>query len=128
MNKTCADCIRYEVCEAVWETYGISKVCPSQCGCFKDKSRFIDLPCAVDDVVYTYKREWRKEDGIVPYQITNITITQNKKGIWTKKYRAMQLINGKTIDWQVNFSFDELGKTVFLTKEDAEKALKGGAE
>lgn len=83
-------------------------------------------PCKVGDVVYDYLHKWKKEDGITPYQITNITITQNKKGIWTKKYRAMQILDGKTIDWQINFSFDDLGKTVFLSREEAEAALKGG--
>jgi hypothetical protein len=60
----------------------------------------------------------------MPYQITNITINQNKKGVWTKKYRAMAVENGKTIDWQLNFEFDAIGKTVFLTREEAEKALE----
>ena len=81
-------------------------------------------PCKVGDIVYTYTHFWRKEDGISPYQITNITLTQNKKGIWTKKYRAMEVQNGKTIDWQLNFEFDAIGKTVFLAREEAEKALE----
>lgn len=51
-------------------------------------------------------------------------ISQNKKGEWTKKYRAMLLRNGKTIDCQLNFKFDDIGKTVFLTKEEAEKELE----
>ena len=80
-------------------------------------------PCKVGDTVYYYLHPWREEDGIAPYQITNITITQNKQGVWTKKYRAMQILNGKTIDHQLNFAFDEIGKTVFLTREEAEKAL-----
>lgn len=84
----------------------------------------IALPCKVEDTVYSWKHYWDKEGDIVPYQITNITVTQNKKGVWTKKYRAMQVINGKTIDWQLNFAFDEIGKTVFPTREKAEKALK----
>lgn len=89
-------------------------------------------PCKVGDIAYSYTHSWRKEDGIwrkedgiSPYQITNITITQNKKGEWTKKYRAMEVKNGKTIDNQLNFAFDEIGKTVFLTREEAEQALKG---
>ena len=72
-------------------------------------------PCKVGDIVYTTL--WH-------YEITNITITQNKKGVWTKKYRAMKVVNGKTIDWQLNFAFDDIGKTVFLTKEEAEMKLK----
>jgi hypothetical protein len=81
-------------------------------------------PCKVGDVVYAPHWHWGTyiKGDIMPYQITNITITQNKKGEWTKKYRAMEIKNGKTIDWQLNFEFDELGKTLFLTREEAEKA------
>lgn len=83
-------------------------------------------PCKVGDIVYTAHWHWGTyiKGDIMPYQITNITITQNKKGVWTKKYRAMEVQNGKTIDWQVNFEFDAIGKTVFLTREEAEKALE----
>lgn len=82
-------------------------------------------PCKVGDIVYSSGYDWQKaKDVVTPYQITNITITQNKKGIWTKKYRAMRVLNGKTIDCQLNFEFDAIGKTVFLTKEEAENALK----
>lgn len=57
-----------------------------------------------------------------------MTDTQNKKGVWIKKYRAMRILNGKTIDRQLNFAFDEIDKTVFLTPEEAEKALEGYKE
>jgi hypothetical protein len=82
------------------------------------------LPCRVGDTVYSLLYWWDKDSGIVPYQIKNLTMTQNQKGEWTKKYRAMQLKNGKTIDWQLNFDFDMLGKTVFLSREEAENVLK----
>ena len=82
-------------------------------------------PCKIGDVVYIRNKSWHiEQDGISSYQITNMTITQNKKGVWTKKYRAMYLLNGKTIDSQINFSFDDIGKTVFLTREEAEQKLK----
>lgn len=82
-------------------------------------------PCKVGDMVYSFGYDWQKaKDVIAPYQITNITITQNKKGVWTKKYRAMRVLNGKTIDTQLNFEFDEIGKSVFLTREEAEKSLE----
>lgn len=44
---TCKDCVHYEVCEAL-EKNGISRIYPSLCGCFKDKSKFIELPCKVE--------------------------------------------------------------------------------
>lgn len=82
------------------------------------------VPCKVGDTVYSLLLWWDKESGIVPYQITNFIITENKNGEWTQKYRAMQLKNGKTIDWQLNFDFNMLGKTVFLTRAEAEAKLR----
>lgn len=90
----------------------------------EEQEKLLSLPCKVGDIVF-YKDEystWRT--GIESYQITNIMISQNKKGEWTKKYRAMMLLNGKIIDVQLNFSFNDLCKTVFLTKEEAESALE----
>lgn len=88
----------------------------------EERDKLIRLPCKIGNIVYNYNPYTTIHTGIQPYEITNIMISQNKKGEWTKKYRAMLLINGKTIDWQMNFKFDDIGKTVFLTKE-AEKAL-----
>lgn len=90
------------------------------------EGKIVELPCAVGNIVYAPHWHWGTyiKGEIMPYQITNITITQNKKGEWTKKYRAMEVQNGKTIDWQLNFEFDAIGKTVFLTREEAEKALE----
>lgn len=84
----------------------------------------IVLPMKIGDAVWTYRRRWRPEEGVAPYQITNLTITQNKKGVWTKKYRAMWFFDGKTWDVPFDFSFDDIGKTVFTTRESAENALK----
>lgn len=119
MSK-CENCIHEQVCNGnvVIDQF------KGECDHFKDKSLIVELPCKVVDVVYAPLMKWMwKDDIIVPYQITNIIITQNKKCEWVKKYRAMQYENGKTIDWQINFAFDEIGKTVFLTKEDAERKL-----
>lgn len=82
-------------------------------------------PCKIGDVVYIRNKSRHiPQGGISSYQITNLTITQNKKGVWTKKYRAMYLLDEKTIDIQLNFEFDDIGKTVFLTREEAEQKLK----
>lgn len=95
-----------------------------------EQGKILELPYAVGDIVYAPHWHWGTylKGDIMPYQIANITITQNKKGKWTKKYRAMEVQNGKTIDWQLNFEFDEIGKTVFLAREQAEKALAERSE
>lgn len=59
----CKDCIHYDVCKCVNskvdEMYGNRNGTQYGCGYFKDKSRFIDLPCNVGDEVVingeTYK-------------------------------------------------------------------------
>lgn len=86
----------------------------------EEQGLLIKLPCKVGDVVYHEKPYTSIHTGIQAYQITNIMISQNKKGEWTKKYRAMLLLNGKIIDSQINFSFDDIGKTVFKTIEGIE--------
>lgn len=52
---TCKDCVHYEVCESL-EKNGISRIHPSQCEFFKDKAKFIDLPCKVGDKVFIIGR------------------------------------------------------------------------
>jgi hypothetical protein len=89
-----------------------------------ENGTLVELPCKVGDKVYAPHWHFGEWDKIVPYQITNITITQNKKLEWTKKYRAMELVEGKTTDWQLNFAFDEVGNKVFLTKAEAEAKLR----
>lgn len=98
-----------------------------------EQGKIVELPCKVGDIVYAPHWHWGTyiKGDIMPYQITNITITQNKKGVWIKKYRAMEVQNGKTIDWQLNFEFDAIGKTVFLDRATAEaklRELKGAGE
>lgn len=116
---TCKDCLHVDVCDGALFDHR-----DEACSDFADKSQFIEIPYKIGSVVYSSYGRWRKESGIVPYQITNLTITQNKKGKWAKKYRAMWLLDGKTRDRSVNFDFDEIGQTVFLTREDAEAALR----
>jgi hypothetical protein len=83
----------------------------------------VELPLNIGDVVYA-SRMWDENGAFLPYQITCLTITQNKKKEWRRNYRAFRLINGKTIDSYVSFSFDEIGKEVFLTIEEAERYAK----
>ena len=109
MNKTCADCIHYDLCLPNSQAYGFKmKVCVK----FKDKSRFIELPCAVGDVVYFIDTCRTAED-------------------YGKKFINSSRVKRISIDNEFAVLHDHsviLFENLFLTKEDAEKALKGGAE
>ena len=78
---------------------------------FKDRSKFVELPCKVGDTVYlipTYNR--KPYCGVVEDEVQMIGITS--RGIHIK---------GRN-----NHEFNKmymLGKTAFLTKEEAEQAL-----
>lgn len=70
--KTCEDCIHYEVCEGyiptdldkdIWDlcAQGKSDEIPNidkRCSSFKDKSRFIELPCSIGDYCIWHDDLW----------------------------------------------------------------------
>lgn len=92
--KYCKDCIHVEVC---WFKQGPGAiVIAGACDKFKDRTRFVQLPRAVGDPVYIVGGKYRA----------------GRKEWWinTGKFRLSDL--------------DKIGKTVFLTREEAEKALK----
>lgn len=105
---TCKDCVHVEVCgtfSLLSEAFEIASPerIASDCKNFKDRSRFVELPCKVGDVVYCLTKPSKR-------RITKISIT----------------VYGLRLSVNDMFCFDEsqIGKTVFLTKEEAEQALK----
>lgn len=86
----------------------------SNCPHFKDRTRFVELPCKVGDIIYEICErkkggEWKK--AIVKRAVHGIEIGLGG---------CMVARSGTTV---VVFLSD-LGKTVFLTREEAEKALE----
>lgn len=121
---TCKDCIHNDVCEAL-EMNGLAKVHPKQCGFYTDKSRYVELPCKVGDTVYRIAKMYNGKTLIVDGIAFEFAIThessQNDKYrfyFWAKPddtYTSRQ--------HSLWCEFTDFGKTVFLTKEEAEKAL-----
>ena len=70
----------------------------------KREGRLLILPCKVGDTVYRICHEYKKGN---PF-IRAVTFNQNNF-------------------WRIVFG-GEFGKTVFLTREEAEAALRGGAD
>ena len=80
------------------------------CNHYKDKSLIVELPCKVGDEVYRISTKYRtKRKYIQGTRISRIAIDVD--GIWL--FCECNLI-AKCV----------FGKTVFLTREEAEKALK----
>ena len=98
-KSICKDCIFDGVCRFVFDGYLLASY--EYCRHFKPKSRFIELPCAVGDTIYQ----------VAAGEIYQSTIT-------------------KIIFDTENIAFDEraIGINIFLTKEEAEKALTERSE
>lgn len=115
---TCKDCINYNTCgEEKPNGNSIRAVCKANgWKLFKDKSKIIEFPCKVGDTVY----EPRCDRGFIQEYIV-IAIHFSK----CSTLYGWELKDGKGIYSNTNgFSEYAIGKTVFLTREEAEQALR----
>lgn len=115
---TCKDCIHYEACKGTYmnvseyksitdfdgEHYADIYHCPD----FADKSEWVHLPCKVGDIVYCFEpcfdTDHHPKLKVVEREIIRLKTTLTVSGLIS--------------------DIDNIGKTVFLTREEAEKALK----
>lgn len=117
---TCKDCIHYDVCVIVEHQTSDDEDYLTEFGCsdFKSKSRYIELPCAVGDTVFWVTKscdENGRENSAI-HEGTIISFSLQNDGLWFYcRYKY-----GLTFWHKIEY----FGKTVFLTKEEAEKALK----
>ena len=93
----------------------------------KQSENVVELPCKVGDTVYYIYGGYYKEAKYCkvsrPCKVVEISFKLSRK--------RNTVLEGFITDNGTRYSFDGIGKTVFLTKEEAEQALakmKGGAE
>lgn len=100
---TCKDCLHYEACNKfIWkEMMIIESVADFVCGDYKDKSRFVELPCKVGDKFYTPIRGEVCEFKCIGF---------------VYGYGKISLIEPSGRSFLLN-------EEAFLTREEAEKAL-----
>ena len=108
----CKDCVHYEVCKDYVESaldglqYNDSQMNGDDCEFFKDRSRFVELPCKVGDFVYFIKARRVMADIVSKFTIDRCGV-------------MLQRVNG----YNLGYTY-QLGKKIFLTLEEAEQALK----
>lgn len=111
---TCKDCLHYAVCEVVRGRPNrvgknslriAEKHCPYNS--FLNKSEWVHLPCKLGDDVYCFEPSFNQ-------------MRKPELKVLKTKIRDMKTIMGV---YGLNFNIDDVGKTVFLTREEAEKAL-----
>ena len=115
---SCKDCVHYDVCyELTYHEPNGEIVGREVCNNFKDKSRFVELPCKVGDKVWFIKFMFNFAKNPIPAMVCGIRTFSNS-GTFT--FTAL------TDENNVPRSFinQDIGKTVFLNREEAEKALK----
>ena len=81
----------------------------------EEQGRLIELPCAVGDTVYLFSY-----DIIHPFIINGFEINKYEvefKGSYCGEEKSLEY-------WSIHFPVSKIGKTVFLTREEAEAALK----
>ena len=113
---TCKDCLHCDVCviRAMPSAFENTKWEKEPCDHFKDQSLCIELPCKVGDVVYCISSGSVKEKNIV--SIAMLISNSLRSLTFHGKNERGAITSFETID---------LGKTVFLSREEAERALKG---
>ena len=125
---TCKDCIHYEAChDMYYEEHATRHFDPEkhnaekECGYFKDRSRFVELPCKIGDTVYSIYK------GDIEAHIVNrlefCTVGNNSE--CQDYFGTAEGIDDCDENFSfINFTKATFGKTVFLTREAAEQALK----
>lgn len=116
----CKDCISYGVCNEHWLGTGdMPNLCSGEyiCEQFKDRNRFVELPCKVGDTVY-YPWAYDENKGIAFNKIESIKIYVGRI--------PLVLVEDWESDMPIPTAFypEDFGKTVFLTREEAEKKLE----
>lgn len=112
---TCKDCIHYEVC---CDEYELAHA--ENCNNFKDKSKYIELPCKVGETLYVFNKANKPQKMILEApdirchcaEEDNLCValcSDRKHNIC-----ARRLMNDGS----------DIGEKVFLTKSEAEQKLR----
>ena len=115
---SCKECIHFDRCKGLYKFDRLQKAVSKGCPYFKDRSRFVELPCRVGDKVYFNNVHLRyarviaisidASGGMFDLDITtNIATATGYEHFINKDY-----------------TFEDIGRRLFLTREEAEQALK----
>lgn len=112
---TCKDCLFFRICCTLSEEYNLKfmfKTSPENCPDFKDKDLFVKLPCKVGEKVYNIRWWDNKKEKC----------TDSKGNAFYRTVQKYKITKSEFSPFSLDYA--QFGKEVFLTKEEAEKALK----
>ena len=120
LKVTCKDCIHYclcnyeEICHYDIDTIKNAK----DCSFFRDRSRFVELPCKVGDTVYFNNVHFKYAKVIAIY-------IDASGGMFDLKISTnVETVSGYESFINKDYTFEDIGQRIFLTREAAEQALK----
>lgn len=118
---SCKDCIHEKVCN--YFDGDLNEEGAEKCVYFKDLSRFVELPCKVGNTLYMFNRNKSniQEMMLDKPEIRCHCVKDDEFSC------CMPICNDKEngiCAYRFHFDFSEIGKTIFLTREEAEQALK----
>lgn len=135
---TCKDCIHKNICTYYVKSLSKSKgidfdtaiehYCDEaecdKCGYFQDRSKFVELPCEIGARAYFLHRS-KKGGEFIQNNLTVVGIhlkdTKGCRGVPRQEYLV---VRSDPLNMSKHINLKEVGKTVFFTYEEAEKALK----
>lgn len=128
MSK-CTNCLSEKVCRY---NDGHNLYCKDDCICphFTDRAKWVHLPCKVGDILYFVRNNTdaccpicNKYDGYDNYcYLKNISYPELAEiPVCNKQF--MEIVECTADLMMIVENIDKFGKTVFLTREEAEKAL-----
>lgn len=117
---TCKDCFHDGICHLQYmrgKKYKDIEL--SECSDFKDKLKIVELPCKSDETVYRIQNPW----GMSILKVAGIHLFWNKNETRVKRHSyIVGLHEGLNISCRLPLK--NFGKTIFLTKKEAEARLK----
>ncbi len=133
---TCADCVHVEACHEfvkglaaarglkLGSVEEISAILQSDdCEHFKERARFVELPCKVGDSVFTIDKKENIQECIVINVNCKTQMTLNEKP-WIDFVIVTEPVDD-SLPFPMIFTYSiAKNQILFLTKESAEQALK----
>lgn len=116
----CENCLHYEACKSmvsVIERTTMYSIAMRVCNNYADKDLYIKLPCKVGDEVYFIKFYFSYAKQPIRGMVCMIrTFSRDKDWVF-----GVIMDDNHT---ERKFTSSDIGKTVFLTREDAENKLE----
>lgn len=111
---TCKDCLYVDICDYT------SGIADTACGHFKDRSKFVESPCKVNDEFYLLC----ENSTIFKYTVSHIEIFLGPVSICDITITLLCREQKHSLSISKEKFISALGRTMFSTKAEAELALK----